>query len=297
MIGTRMLKQLRDAITNLNPQEVRDAAKRPVRVALVCSHPESYEAMEKFLLPEATSDGKRAVAKRDVLHRMGEAVSSPADLYFTDPQIVQPAPVQPRTYFTFHAERPGDMVEEVLKEREDLSLPLARHFRPFRDCHSSRTVLAVSRENALFSLATAVPSVVPFLALPWTAGEFASDTAFITMNQIRMAFLLAAASDRPVGYKEQKAEIASLFAGAFGWRALARELVGKIPMGGGLLPKAAIAFAGTFVVGASLERYYRLGYGFTAAERKDAYQDAYEKGKAVASNLLDSYRKRPEAKV
>ena len=47
--------------------------------------------------------------------------------------------------------------------------------------------------------------------------------------------------------------------GAFGWRALARELVGKIPMGGGLIPKAAIAYAGTRVVGLSLERLYRIG--------------------------------------
>ena len=40
---------------------------------------------------------------------------------------------------------------------------------------------------------------------------------------------------------------------AFGWRALARELVGHIPLGGGLIPKGAIAYAGTYVVGKGLE--------------------------------------------
>ena len=78
---------------------------------------------------------------------------------------------------------------------------------------------------------------------------------------------LAGASDRPVGYREQKAEIASVLVGAFGWRAIARELVGNIPLGGGLLPKAAIAYAGTRVVGMSMERYYRIGYGYTSEER------------------------------
>ena len=87
------------------------------------------------------------------------------------------------------------------------------------------------------------------IELPWAIGEFASDTAFLTMNQIRMAFLIAAASDRPIGYREQRSEIASIVAGAFGWRALARELVGKVPFGGGLIPKAGIAYAGTFAVG------------------------------------------------
>jgi hypothetical protein len=147
----------------------------------------------------------------------------------------------------------------------------------------------VSKENALFSLATAVPSIVPFVSLPWAIGEFASDTAFLTMNQIRLAFQLAAASDREVGYREQRGEIASIVAGAFGWRSIARELVGKIPAGGGLIPKAAVAFAGTYVVGASLERYFRLGYGYSQKERKSAYQAAYEQGKAIAATFLKSH--------
>jgi hypothetical protein len=113
------------------------------------------------------------------------------------------------------------------------------------------------------------------------------------MNQIRMGFLLAAASDRKIGYREQRGEVTSIAAGAFGWRALARELVGKVPFGGGLIPKAAIAWAGTFVVGMSLERLYRLGYGFTRAERKVAYEDAYEHGRQIARMLLVGLKKVP----
>ena len=74
--------------------------------------------------------------------------------------------------------------------------------------------------------------------------------------------------------------------GAFGWRALARELVGKIPMGGGLLPKAAIAYAATQVEGLSLERYYRIGSTYTRAERRAAYGDALERGKTLAGNMM-----------
>jgi hypothetical protein len=112
------------------------------------------------------------------------------------------------------------------------------------------------------------------------------------MNQIRMAFLLAAASDRAIGYREQGSEIASIVAGAFGWRALARELIGKIPFGAGLIPKAGVSYAATFAVGMSLERLYRLGYGFTRAERRVAYEDALENGKQIASMLLSGLRHR-----
>jgi len=67
--------------------------------------------------------------------------------------------------------------------------------------------------------------------------------------------LIAAASDKPVGYSVQKGEIASIVTGAFGWRALARELVGKVPFGVGLIPKGAIAFAGTYVAGLGLDHF------------------------------------------
>jgi hypothetical protein len=155
-----------------------------------------------------------------------------------------------------------------------------------------RIVNSIARENALFAVATALPNFVPSIfELPWAAGEFASDTVVLTMNQIRMAFLIAAASDNEVGYREQKAQIASIITGAFGWRTLARELVGKIPFGGGVIPKGAIAWAGTYVVGLSLERYHRLGYGLSRAERKEAYQAALERGKSVVEALLEGFKK------
>ena len=142
-------------------------------------------------------------------------------------------------------------------------------------------------------MATAIPDIIPFLTLPWVAGEFASDTAFLTMNQVRMAFLIAAASERAIGYREQKREIASIVAGAFGFRAIARELVGKIPFGGGLIPKAVVAYAGTQVVGRSVERVYRSGSGFTERERRIEYTGAFEQGKQAVARLLESIRALP----
>jgi hypothetical protein len=82
-----------------------------------------------------------------------------------------------------------------------------------------------------------------------------------------------------------------MITGAFGFRAIARELVGKIPFGGGLIPKAAVAFAGTYVVGLSLERYYRVGYGLTRAERRKEYEFALVHGRTVAEVLLAGLKK------
>ena len=71
---------------------------------------------------------------------------------------------------------------------------------------------------------------------------------------------------------------------------MARELVGKIPLGGGLIPKAAIAYAGTRVAGLSLEQFYRIGESYTREERRAAYEDALERGKKLVASLLDALK-------
>jgi hypothetical protein len=194
---------------------------------------------------------------------------------------------RPKGSFVFISRDPEQTVRAILAARDPLAIPLARLLPPFRQPVVDNVIHGVSRENAWFSLATALPDIIPSLiSLPWAVGEFASDTAFLTVNQVRMSFLLAAASDRPLGYKEQAAEVGSILAGAFGWRAIARELSGKIPFGGGLIPKAAIAYAGTYVAGRAMERLYREGYTMSRAERTSTYESAFEKGKHIAKELL-----------
>lgn len=81
-----------------------------------------------------------------------------------------------------------------------------------------------------------------------------------------------------------------MIASAFGWRALARQLAGKIPFGGGLISKAAIAYAGTRVVGASIERFYRIGYAYTREERESLYAQTFQHGTRVAQQILRTVR-------
>jgi len=80
------------------------------------------------------------------------------------------------------------------------------------------------------------------------------------------------------------------------WLPAARRLrarrASSTAFGGGIVPKAAIAYAGTYVVGLSLERVYRIGYGLSRAERSEAYEAALEKGKEVAAGLLDKVRRK-----
>ncbi len=278
----RYLKQARAALSLLNPDEVRRRAERRLAVGLVASSSSAYADIEDFLAPSAVSHEKRMEIIQSVYRSGDPGIPKKFDLVLYEQGL--PCPASAFTFFPNDSER---TIEDILNEREELGLALARNFYPFRKPVVERIINAVARENAVFAVASALPNIVPsLLEMPWAVGEFASDTAFITMNQVRMAFLVAAASDKRVSYGDQKTELASILAGAFGWRALARELVGFIPLGGGLIPKGAIAFAATYVLGKGLEHFHGVGYGFTRAQRRDAYQVAYEKGKSLVGGLL-----------
>jgi hypothetical protein len=273
--------QIKTGFRNLNPSEVRDLAERPITVGLIASSRAGFAAMEELLAPPSLSETRPCQIERLT---EGAAAGSGFDLLLCESELLAP-----RHAFRFDPAEPLRTVREIVASREDLRLALARNFRRFRKPVIAKIVKGIARENAAFCLLTALPDVVPSLIeLPWAAGEFASDTAFLTMNQVRMAFLIAGASDQDVGYREQRAQIAAIVAGAFGWRALARELAGKIPFGGGLIPKAAISYAGTYTVGVGLERFYRIGYGLAREERRRIYAQALERGRSVVNRLLEA---------
>jgi hypothetical protein len=283
-----LLASVRAAASRLSPHEVLERAEQPLAIALVASSNSGYADMEDFLARPDTPPERRLELLK-ILHRDGDA-GSPERFDLVLYEQGMPCPINA---FTFYREDPARTVIDILKERHELALPLARRFTVFRKPVVDRVIHSVARENALFALATALPNVVPsLLELPWAVGEFASDTAFLTINQVRMAFLIGAASDRDVGYVEQKGQIATIIGSAFGWRTLARELVGKIPLGGGLIPKGAIAYAGTYVVGKGLERINRFGGNYTSRERREHFDSAFERGRAVAEVFLAALKNR-----
>lgn len=280
------VQHIRQAVRTLNPKSVRELSERRLNIALYAATPQDYQAIEDFLL-NGLSPARRGDAILS-LHRGAD----PAQVKDFDLAIYDESVLVPHRAFVFQRQEPEYLVNQVVEHSdESVTLPLARTFPPFRLPYIERVIQKTSRENAIFSLATALPDIIPSLIeLPWAVTEFASDTAVLTANQVKMAFLIAAASDREVGYVEQKREIATVIGGAFGWRALAKQLIGKVPFGGGLLPKAAIAYAGTKLVGMSLERLYRVGYTYNRQERQRIYSDAFQHGKEVAGTLLKNIR-------
>ncbi len=280
-MSINVLKDIRKLFARVDAGQIRESAFRDVQIGLIAASPDDYRRMESFLVPRTLPVQSRARAQSSL-----RIVDDSATRY--DVVLCGPGVPLPRNGFLFDQNSCESVVDLILAESEDLELALARTFPAFRTAVVGRLIQRVARENALFSIVTALPNVIPsIIELPWAVGEFASDTAFLTMNQIRLALMLSAVHGHPVGYADLKVEIAAIVAGAFGWRAVARELAGKIPLGGGLIPKAAISFAATWVVGLGVDKARRTGETLTQAERVAAYGYALDKGMDVAAELVD----------
>ncbi len=287
----KALINIKKGLGQLNPNQVREMSQRPVRLALHAASQEAYRRMENFFLRDLSPARRRESAlllTRAPIPVLGQHY----DFAVYDEGVAAPPGA-----LIFRAERPEYLITKALAAYPELGVSLAKSFLPFRRPFIERVIAKTCRENTLFSITTALPDVIPsIIELPWALAEFASDTAFLTMNQVRMAFLIAAASDQEIGYAEQRSEIAMVIGSAFGWRALAKQLVSKIPFGGGLLAKAAVAYAGTKVLGLSLDRYYSIGFTYTRQERDRLYADAFRQGKKVAAGILSHLRPELAAK-
>lgn len=283
-----VLKQIGLALRTLNPEDVRALAERPAAFGVLAADETAAVDIHDFL----SAGDARPAQKADDIRR----VASEDDFAQTTVGFAEPGVPHPAHYYAFDAMNPAPAVHALLDDHEDDQLALARRFPGFRRAVSERLIWKTAKENTMFTAATALPNVVPSLiSLPWAVGEFASDTAFLTMNQVRLALLLAAAHGRKIGYGEQAAEIGSIMAAAFGWRALARQAVSKIPAGGGLASKGLIAFAGTYAVGRGLEKWFRLGRRLTRAEQDGFYRDAYSRGRFAVEEIVRRIAKRPAA--
>lgn len=283
-----ILREIGVALRNLNPSDVRRLADQDFTLGVLALDEAIWAAILSFLIPEGTSVAKTKEAGRHILRMAAETDFERCEVGLSEPGLPHP-----KHFYSFDGYQPSASLNVLLEEHEDLWLPLGRRFPGVRNAVVEKIIWKICKENALFTVATAVPNIIPsWISVPWAAGEFASDTAFLTMNQVRMAFLLAATSDHDIGYQAQKTQIGSIVAAAFGWRTLARELVSKVPAGGGLLSKGLIAFSGTYVVGKSLERFFRLGRGLTRQERREHYAEAYERGRAVVQEIVQRVMRR-----
>ncbi|MCS6775335.1 MAG: hypothetical protein RMJ43_09725 [Chloroherpetonaceae bacterium] len=183
-------------------------------------------------------------------------------------------------------------IERILDDRPELALPLARSFPAFRPAVARRIIAETASANAQFTLLTGISAALPITAILLPVNTL-SDMVILTKNQAMMVLRLAAAYGLPVDYRSRARELGPLLMNAFGWRTVARQLVGLVPVAG-LLTRAMIAYAGTVTAGKVAQIYYETGESLSTAHIKHIYQEAYVASGAIVRRIASTLQRRSQ---
>lgn len=174
-------------------------------------------------------------------------------------------------------------IPRLLDALPDRHLSIARHYPLFRMSVSRKLVGDTAVASASYALTTGLAQLVPVLDIPFTA----ADVLILTKNQALMVYKLGLALGLSTRWQDHVAELGGVVGVGFLWRQIARELIGLIP-GWGILPKVAVAYAGTFAVGEAILRWYQTGRKVSGSGMRELYTDALVRGKQIAQNLIDN---------
>ncbi|MBI1955449.1 MAG: hypothetical protein HYS38_03550 [Acidobacteria bacterium] len=314
--GENVWRQVRELFQGVDPQALAQESDRPVSVALVARGPGELRQMDEFFVPSCLRPRQAEETRRKLalflvpLHPSERQALSRCDLAVCSEGATEEIGNDAPQRFVFRPENPQAVLKEILQQRGDLALPLDKNFLPFRRLVQRRWTQSVALENTLFAMLATIAEEVPapLALLPATPASgrrfapsspaLASDSlakklegeisaAFLTANQMRLAFLMAASSDSAVGFQEQRGQITAVAAAALGWRVLTRGVEQRLPSGSRLLTRGLLAFLGTYTVGLALEQFHAWGRSLTREEKSAAYEQTYRLGRRMLDEVLE----------
>ena len=207
--------------------ETRRASRERATLAVVGDLPRVGELAELL-------GAERNMRKAEVILTVSDGAISLSGKGVEDPnEVPLPSP---------EAASAGVLAPPIVKALdEDYLVPVAKAYPYFRQAACERVIRKNARENAVIGL----------LPIP------GADMPVMTANQARMVLHLAAAYGEELSFGRAR-ELLGVLAAGFGLRALTRQVVKVVPVGG-WAAAAAIGYAGTVAMGRSTMLYFERG--------------------------------------
>lgn len=262
----RHLQEIWQISRELSTEEVREFADKRFRIGLVGSAMRTHDVAEQLLeglpLPEREKS-------REFLVCSTRVPDEPVDILIDCGGTEEP--VVGEHYSWLLPEHASVVTQRIVEDLPGLAVALARRFPLFREAAVEYLIRETSRVNGQIAMLSAIPGVIPVAGvfLPPAA---VADIVLLTKNQILLILKIAAALGMNYQPRDRLKEIVPVVAGAMGWRSLAREFVGMVPGGVGVLVKGAIAYAGTYVVGKSAYWFWTTGEQLNQKQRERLYR-------------------------
>jgi uncharacterized protein (DUF697 family) len=161
---------------------------------------------------------------------------------------------------------------------------LGRQYPLFRTPIAQALINDTSFSNAAYSVSTGLAEIIPIFDIPLNV----ADMVILTKAQAFLVYKLGLTLGLSLDWQDYVTEFGSVLGSGFLWRQLARSLIGLIPAWG-IIPKVAVAYAGTYVVGKVVVQWYLTGRHVTRKQMNEFYQQAFARGKHVARNLVSKF--------
>ena len=159
-------------------------------------------------------------------------------------------------------------------------IALGRQFPLFRLTVARQLINEACFSNAAYSFSTGLAEIVPVLDLPLNV----TDMVVLTKLQAFLAYKLGLLLGFSTRWQDYVAEFGSVIGSGFVWRQIARQLIGLVP-GWGIVPKVAIAYSGTYVVGNAILGWYLTGRNLSPKQMRALYSQAFIRGREYARKL------------
>lgn len=169
----------------------------------------------------------------------------------------------------------------VARIEGDGRLSIAAALPLFRQVVAEALVDETAKANASFAVTTGLAETIPILTAPASLG----DMIVLTKNQLMMGYKIALAAGRDGHPRAMVTEIVGVIGAGLLFRQAARQLVGLIPVAG-LVPKVAIAYAGTYAVGRALTAWAIGGAEVTPESVSRYTTEGLDRGRLVAQQQL-----------
>jgi uncharacterized protein (DUF697 family) len=178
----------------------------------------------------------------------------------------------------------GRVFPHIVEICKGVEIAVGRCLPPMREAVAAKLTRDAANNALKIALASAVVDHIPIVGL--VMGVFASAGDMMAITGIQMMLLLHIEATYGRDPDVQRMwQLLPVIGGGFGWRSLARELSGFIPVAG-IAIKGAIAYAGTIVVGEGVTFYYEHGRQMSSGQAKSIYETTKNEAMTFARDVL-----------
>ncbi|MDQ6929276.1 MAG: hypothetical protein M3126_01240 [Candidatus Eremiobacteraeota bacterium] len=184
----------------------------------------------------------------------------------------------------------GRLFTHLIETCKGVEIAVGRNLPALRETVAAKLTRDAANNALKIALASAVVDHVPVIGIVLGALASAGDTVAITGLQMMLLLQIEAAYGKDPDVQRMW-QLLPVVGGGFGWRMIARELSGFIPVAG-IGIKGAIAYAGTIVVGEGVTFYYEHGRHMSKNQATAIYDRTKHDALTFGRDLIDKLKKK-----